>query len=124
MFEACRAYATPEEGSWAPERYAIRHAIPMRQMQYAVLTLVQARLLVKLDVGEDEDRFVPGCPSESITPATVEQVFRDIHTADGRQYFSLLPPRLAEALRERLAGFDGELATMRFTDYIGEEEQA
>ena len=124
MYEACRAYATPGEGSWAPERYAIRHAIPLRQMQHAVLTLVQARLLVKLDVGEDEDRFVPGCPSESITPATVEQVFRDIHSADGRQYFSLLPPRLAEALRGCVAGFDGDLSRLRFTDYIESESAA
>lgn len=122
MYEACRAFATPGEGSWSPETYAIRHAIPLRHMQYAVQTLLQAHLLVKLDVGEDEDRYVPGCPLERITPATIEQAFREVGAVDKGQYFSLLPPALAQALSERQRSFRASLETIRLLDYVDEKE--
>ena len=117
MFEACKAFAGPEH-SWNPEEYAVKNSIPMRQLRYVVGVLVKAKLLLQIDTMQDADLFVPGCPPDTITLATVEEAFRENDSVDGRQYFNLLPPHLANGLKKRYEDFSETLKEVNFEDAV------
>ena len=117
MFEACKAFAGKEH-SWYPEEYAVKNSIPMRQLRYVVGVLVKAKLLLQIDSTADDDLFVPGCPPDTITLATVEEAFRDNDSVDGKQYFDMLPPHLSNGLKKRYQEFSRTLKEVNFEDAV------
>ena len=117
MFEACKAFAGPEH-SWNPENYAVKNSIPLRQLRYVVGVLVKAKLLLQVDSLEDVDLFVPGCPPDTITLATVEEAFRENDSIDGKQYFNMLPSHLANGLKKRYKAFSETLKEVNFEDAV------
>lgn len=121
MYEACKAYAKPDEGTWNPELFGVKHSIPMRQLRYAVRVLVQAKLLLQVNGDDTEDVFVPGCPPHTITPASVENAFRAVHSADEQQYFSMLPTRVSSLLQGRYEEFAGKLSEVDYGTLVSSE---
>ncbi|MBP5638180.1 MAG: YihY/virulence factor BrkB family protein [Victivallales bacterium] len=122
MYEACKAFAGKEH-SWNPEKYAVENSIPMRQLRYVVGVLVRAKLLLQVDSEQDADLFVPGCPPDTITLATVEEAFRENDSVDGRQYFAMLPEHLADGLKKRYKAFSETLKEVNFEKAVALEYQ-
>ena len=117
MFETCKAFEG-DEHSWNPEEYAVKNSIPMSQLRYVVGVLVRAKLLLQIESSSDDDRFVPGCPPDTITQATVEEAFRENDSVDGKQYFEMLPPHFANGLKERYQSFLEKLGEVNFADAV------
>lgn len=121
MYEACKAYAN-EEGSWCPEQFGIRNAIPVGQLQYVMMVLMRAKLMVQINSKDDHDHFVPGCPPSAITMATVEQAFRDVQSTDYKVFLDMMPAPVKALFSERFQGFVSSLNEKNFETLIAEDK--
>ncbi len=113
MYDCCRAFDSGEEG-WSPEKFGMKHAIPLHQLQYAVETLVRAKLLTPIVHDDPDSRFVPSRSSSLMTFAMVEEAFRENHSVDAKVYFNLLPHHSRDDFRKLYDLFTKGLEHMSF----------
>lgn len=113
MYDCCQAFDKGENG-WSPEHFGMKHAIPLHQLQYAVETLVRAKLLTPIVHDDADSRFVPSRSPALITYATVEEAFRENHSVDAKVYFNLMPSKSREEFRKLYEAFSKGLGNMSF----------
>ena len=118
MYDCCKAFDSGENG-WSPEQFGMKHAIPLHQLQYAVETLVRAKLLMPIVHEDPDSRFVPSRSSALITYAAVEEAFRENHSVDAKVYFNLLPPSSRDEFGKLYSAFSKGLETMSFATVTG-----
>ena len=121
MYDCCKAFDRGENG-WSPEQFGMRHAIPLHQLQYAVETLVRAKLLMPIVHDDADSRFVPSRSPALIMYATVEEAFRENHSVDAKVYFNLLPPDTRNEFRKLYEAFSKGLGTMSFATVAASAE--
>ena len=113
MYDCCRAFDKGEDG-WSPEKFGMVNAIPLHQLQYAVETLVRAKLLMPIVHDDADSRFVPARSSSLMTFAMVEEAFRENHSVDAKVYFNLLPKNSRDDFKKLYELFTKGLEHMSF----------
>ena len=92
----------------------MKNAIPLHQLQYAVETLVRAKLLTPIVHDDPDSRFMPSRSSSLITFSMVEEAFRENHSVDAKVYFNLLPQHSREQFTKLYDAFSKGLEDMSF----------
>ena len=95
LFEICRHFKQGK-GSWNPEEYAQEHSIPSRVLLHVVDVLVRGRLIVKIQETGELDSYVPGRSLDDLSPADVEEAFRETQSLDTKVYLRDLPQELRD----------------------------
>ena len=113
MYDCCKAFDNGENG-WSPEKFGMKNAIPLHQLQYAVETLVRAKLLTPIVHDDPDSRFMPSRSSSLITFSMVEEAFRENHSVDAKVYFNLLPQHSREQFTKLYDAFSKGLEDMSF----------
>ncbi len=122
MFEACKAFRKGS-ANWSPTEYALERNIPARIMHNVVDTLAKSRLLVRV-AGDDlgQDFYVPGKDMANISPADVEEAFRQTQSLNTRMYLKELPARLRDYYVSSYSNYTSMLSSMTFGKLVSDED--
>ncbi|MBQ6472828.1 MAG: YihY/virulence factor BrkB family protein [Victivallales bacterium] len=113
LFEICRHFKRGG-GAWNPEEYAQEHSIPSRVLQHVVDVLVGGRLIVKIQETGELDSYVPGRSLDDLSPADVEEAFRETQSLDTKVYLRDLPQELRDYSTSSYQEYRQNLAKLNY----------
>ncbi|MDD4097600.1 MAG: YihY/virulence factor BrkB family protein [Lentisphaeria bacterium] len=120
LYEASKAFHDGR-GSWDPAEFGRENSIPSRILLRIVDVLERHQVLIKV-AGETADgfRYVPGQDLAVLTPADVEEAFRESQAVDARAYMHFLPAKLRNNYLAIYGDFCQRLQKITFQQLIGE----
>ncbi len=120
LYEASKAFHDGR-GSWNPAEFGRENSIPSRVLQRIVDVLERHGVLIKV-AGETAEgfRYVPGQDLAVLSPADVEEAFRESQTVDARAYMHFLPNKLRSNYLAIYGDFCLRLRGMTIQQLIGE----
>lgn len=121
LFEACRAFKNGN-GPWSPTEFGLEKNIPTRIIRHVVDILTKSSLLVRVQSdGIQAETFLPGRDISQMTPADVEEAFRENQSLNTKMYVQALPKSLREKYQQTYKEYANSLSTMTFGGLIDEE---
>ncbi len=120
LYEASKAFHDGR-GSWNPAEFGRENSIPSRVLQRIVDVLDRHGVLIKV-AGETAEgfRYVPGRDLAVLSPADVEEAFRESQAVDARAYMHFLPKKLRSDYTVIYGDFCQRLRGVTFQQLLGE----
>ena len=120
LFEVCSNFHAGSGGT-AISEFCVEKNIPARVMRYVVDTLCKAGLLVKT-AEENAEKYLPGKDITLLSPADVEEAFRQQNSIDTRSYVRDLPEELREEYESIYHNYKSNLESMTFYRFLVSKE--
>ena len=120
LYEASKAFRDGR-GSWNPAKFGRENSIPSRVLQRIVDVLDRHGVLIKV-AGETAEgfRYVPGRDLAVLSPADVEEAFRESQAVDARVYMHFLPKKLRDDYAVIYGDFCQRLRGVTFQQLLNE----
>ena len=120
LYEASKAFRDGR-GSWNPAEFGRENSIPSRVLQRIVDVLDRHGVLIKV-AGETAEgfRYVPGRDLAVLSPADVEEAFRESQAVDARAYMHFLPKKLRNDYSVIYGDFCQRLRGVTFQQLLNE----
>ncbi|MBR0457793.1 MAG: YihY family inner membrane protein [Victivallales bacterium] len=124
LFEICKAFKAGQ-GSWNPAEYAQEHSIPSRVLLHVVDILVKARIILRAQgTDKEEASYIPGRDIDDLSPADVEEAFRETQSLDTKVYLRDLPPTLRTHFQKQYETYRDSLSQLNFGTLVAETQNA
>ena len=121
LFEVCNNFHKGK-GATTISEFCLEKSIPARSMRYVVDTLCKAGLLVKT-AEESSEMYMPGKDITMLSPADVEEAFRQQNSIDTRSYVRDLPEELRNQYEATYMGYKSSLEAMTFYRFLLKAEE-
>ena len=121
LFEVCSNFHKGN-GATTISEFCLERSIPARSMRYVVDTLCKAGLLVKT-AEESSEMYMPGKDITLLSPADVEEAFRQQNSIDTRSYVRDLPEELRNQYQATYSGYKSSLEAMTFYKFLQKTEE-
>ncbi|MBR6372571.1 MAG: YihY/virulence factor BrkB family protein [Victivallales bacterium] len=121
LFEVCNNFHKGK-GATTISEFCLEKSIPARSMRYVVDTLCKAGILVKT-AEESSEMYMPGKDITLLSPADVEEAFRQQNSIDTRSYVRDLPEELRNQYEATYMGYKSSLEAMTFYKFLLKAEE-
>ncbi len=108
------------KGCWNAGRYAIRHNVSIRELEFTLASLVKAGLVIQRTPLEDPPAaydYMLGIPASQITLSMVSDAFLGLDTETARRVEKCLPPKFIEYMKAQHDALDAELNKITFDHF-------
>lgn len=122
LYETSKAFHSGAHG-WSPMNFGLDKSIPSRFIQHVVNVLVKASILTKIksDNTVEGDLYMPARDISTLSPADIEEAFRNNQSLDTKIYLNELPMQLRERYIQNYQTFYSALSEMTFDKLIEEK---
>lgn len=116
LFEVCSNFANGK-GATDINEFALNRSIPTRFTRYVTDTLTKAGILVRT-AATNVESYLPGKDISLLSPADVEEAFRQQNSLDTRSYIRDLPEELRNGYESVYDAYKAKLSTLTFNKII------
>lgn len=122
LYNICRSFHQGK-GPWNAFEYGQKNNISSRLLRHVMDVLTTAHVVVRVAPDDEDctDVFLPGRDIAALSPADVEEAFRQNQGIDTRAYLNELPKRLQDSYRETYKAYCDTLSALTFGKLLEDE---